>query len=290
MRLCSFIRNDRAGYGALVDNRIADISAVLGSNYPTLAELIAHSQFLEIATRAIDDAQLVAMSDLQLLPVIPAPRKIICVGLNYQDHLAETKHAPTQLPPLFSRFADSQCAHGEPIILPSVSEQLDFEAELAVVIGKAGRHVESDAALGHIAGYSCYNDGSIRDWQTHSSQFLPGKNFPRTGAFGPFLVTADEIADPQDLEIACRLNGETVQSASTSQMIHSVASLISYISRITPLGAGDVIVTGTPGGVGFTRVPPLFMKAGDVVEVVIEHVGTLRNYVAPETTLSGRAQ
>ena len=283
MRLCSYLHNGRAGYGVVADDRVIDISSVLGGSFPTLASLLAKDDFLGICTQAIGHSPELALAGIVLQAPIPNPGKIICVGLNYHDHMVETRHAPTQHPTLFARFADSQCAHGEPMLMPSVSTQFDFEAELAVIIGRSGRNILADAALDHVAGYSCYNDGSVRDWQVHTSQFLPGKNFPATGAFGPFLVTSDEIPDPQDLAISCRLNGEAVQMARTSQMIHSVAELIAYVSRITPLSPGDVIVTGTPGGVGFARVPPLFMKEGDLVEVDIEGVGLLRNHVARET-------
>lgn len=280
MRLCSFLHQGQPAYGVLIDDWISNISAVLGQTYPTLASLLAQDDFQAICTEAVGRSDAIEMADVVFQPPIPDPQKIICVGLNYQDHVVETQHAPTQHPTLFTRFADSQCGHDSLMLMPAESTQFDFEAELAVVIGKAGRNIEPEAALAHVAGYSCYNDGSIRDWQVHTTQFLPGKNFPATGAFGPFLVTSDEIPDPQALGIACRLNGETVQSACTSHMIYSVARLISYISRFTPLSPGDVIATGTPGGVGFTRMPPLFMREGDVVEVEIERVGVLRNRIA----------
>lgn len=283
MRLCSYLHSGRAGYGVVADDRVIAISSVLGDSFPTLASLLATDDFLGRCTQAMGRSPELPLADIVLQAPIPNPGKIICVGLNYHDHMVETRHAPTQHPTLFARFADSQCAHGEPMLMPSVSTQFDFEAELAVIIGRSGRNILADAALDHVAGYSCYNDGSVRDWQVHTSQFLPGKNFPATGAFGPFLVTSDEIPDPQDLAISCRLNGEAVQMARTSQMIHSVAELIAYVSRITPLSPGDVIVTGTPGGVGFARVPPLFMKEGDLVEVDIEGVGLLRNHIARET-------
>lgn len=290
MRLCSFLHAGRAGYGVVADDRVVNISSVLGDRFPTLASLLAEDNFLNICSQAINHSAGLSLADIEQQTPIPNPGKIICVGLNYHDHMVETRHAPTQHPTLFARFADSQCAHGEPMLMPSVSTQFDFEAELAVVIGRGGRNIQQDAALGHVAGYSCYNDGSVRDWQIHTSQFLPGKNFPATGAFGPYLVTADEIPDPQDLAISCRLNGDTVQAARTSQMIHSVAQLIAYISRITPLSPGDVIVTGTPGGVGFARVPPLFMKDGDLVEVEIERVGVLQNRVIGEAARAVTAQ
>lgn len=282
MRLCSYLHNERSGYGVVQDGLVFGIGSVLGQSHPTLASLLAEEDFLERCKQAISLSEGLPLSDIAFEPPIPNPGKILCVGLNYHDHMVETQHMPTQHPTLFTRFADSQCPHERPMLLPLASTQFDFEAELAVIIGRGGRNIEVDAALDHVAGYSCYNDGSIRDWQTHTSQFLPGKNFPRTGSFGPFLVTADEVPDPQALAITCRLNGVTVQAANTSQMIHSVASLIAYISRFTALSPGDVIATGTPGGVGFARVPPLFMKDGDLVEVEIERVGLLRNGVASD--------
>lgn len=286
MRLCSFIHFGASSYGVYDHGHIADIGATLAADYPTLASLLAREDFSAVALRAAaGGAPRYALGDVEFQAVIPNPAKIICVGLNYHDHMVETKHKPTEHPTLFARFADSQCGHDAPMLLPAISNEFDYEAELAVVIGKPGRNIRREDALGHVAGYSCYNDGSVRDWQVHTSQFLPGKNFPATGAFGPFLVTADEITDPQDLAIACRLNGVTVQAARTSDMIHTIADQIAYISRITPLGPGDVIATGTPGGVGFTRQPPLFIKEGDVVEIDIENIGVLRNRIVRDNSI-----
>jgi 2-keto-4-pentenoate hydratase/2-oxohepta-3-ene-1,7-dioic acid hydratase in catechol pathway len=180
------------------------------------------------------------------------------------------------------RFADTQVGDGSPIVRPAISARLDFEGELAVVIGRPGKSIAREDALAHVAGYACYNDATIRDWQHHTHQFTPGKNFPNTAAFGPWLVTADEIPDPSQLQLTTRLNGHTVQSASTADMIFSVADIIAYVSAFTPLSAGDVIATGTPGGVGVKRTPPLFMQPGDTVEVEISHLGTLRNPVVAE--------
>lgn len=282
MRLASFIDNGTEHYGMVEDGGISVLSAVLGVQYPTLADLIGQPTFIDLCKGAAGIARRVRFDDVTLLPPIPLPQKIFCVGLNYEDHRIETRHAKASHPTLFSRFADSQCAHGAAMLLPDCSDQFDYEAELAVVIGQPGRNIALDKALDHVAGYACYNDGSIRDWQVHSSQFLPGKNFPATGAFGPFLVTAEEVTDVQDLAISCRLNGQVVQSARTSAMIFGVAELIAYISSFTPLSAGDVIATGTPGGVGFTRNPALFLREGDVVEVEVEQIGLLRNHIVRE--------
>ncbi|PLP59985.1 5-carboxymethyl-2-hydroxymuconate isomerase [Mesorhizobium loti] len=282
MRLCSFVHEGRNGYGVVHGDRVIDLSKLHSGAWPTLRDLIASGNLMEVCSTALAQRGGLRLDTIVFAPVIPNPEKIFCVGLNYHDHMLETKHRPTTHPTLFSRFADSQCGHDARLVMPDVSSQFDFEAELAVIIGRPGRDIAPERALDHVIGYACYNDGSVRDWQAHTTQFLPGKNFPGTGGFGPCLVTADKVIDPQSLAITCRLNGETVQSANTSDMIHSVAGLISYISRFTPLSPGDVIATGTPGGVGFTRVPPLFMKEGDVVEVDIETIGVLRNRVVRE--------
>jgi 2-keto-4-pentenoate hydratase/2-oxohepta-3-ene-1,7-dioic acid hydratase in catechol pathway len=215
-------------------------------------------------------------------PVVPDPDKIICVGLNYRDHVAETGRTVTEKSALFARFAGSQVGHGQPMIRPRVSAEFDYKGELAVVIGAAGRHIAAADALRHVASYACYNEGSIRDWQRHTSQFLAGKTFAGTGAFGSWLVIADEIPDPSRLTLETRVNGLIVQHSTTDLMITPVPELIAYISAILPLLPGDVIVTGTPGGVGAKRNPPLWLKPGDVVEVAIGGIGVLRNPVEAE--------
>ncbi len=215
-------------------------------------------------------------------PVIPRPGAIWCVGLNYEDHRKETGRAKAAWPTLFTRFPVCLVGAGEPLVRPAASPQLDFEGELAVIIGKRGRHIPEERALEHVAGYACFNDASVRDFQSHSSQFGPGKNFHRTGAFGPWLVTADEVPDPQALEIRTRVNGEVMQESHTSLMTWSIRELIAYLSRFTPLLPGDVISTGTPSGVGVARDPQVFLKPGDVVEVEVSSVGLLRNSVVDE--------
>jgi 2-keto-4-pentenoate hydratase/2-oxohepta-3-ene-1,7-dioic acid hydratase in catechol pathway len=214
--------------------------------------------------------------------VIPNPGKIWCAGLNYGEHVQETGRQITEQPTLFLRVADSQVGHGLAIVRPPESIKLDYEGEIAVVIGKPGRRIAEADSWGHIAGYACYNDGSVRDWQVHTSQWGPGKNFWRTGGFGPWMVTADEIPAGTVMSLVTRLNGTEVQRATTAQLIHSIPRLIAYASTVAPLRAGDVIVTGTPGGVGAKRTPPLWMKAGDVVEVEVDRIGVLRNPVADE--------
>lgn len=223
-----------------------------------------------------------SQSDITWLPVIPNPDKIVCVGLNYEEHRAETGRDKTENPALFLRVAESQVGHRQPLLRPRESTHLDFEAEIALIIGKSGRRIAQRDAWNHVAGYSCYNDGSVRDWQRHTVQWTAGKNFARTGAFGPWMVTADDIAPNTVLTLSCRLNGQQMQHATTEMMIFKMPRLIEYISTFTTLAPGDVIVTGTPGGVGARRNPPLWMKPGDSVEVEIDKVGVLVNTIGED--------
>lgn len=223
-----------------------------------------------------------ARADVRLLPLIPNPTKILCVGLNYATHVAETGRDQKEFPAIFTRWADSLIADGEPLVRPPESTRFDYEGELAVVIGKGGRRIPREKALEHVAGYSVFNDGSVRDWQRHNIQFTPGKNFPGTGAFGPALVTPDELPDLGDQRVQTRINGQLVQDQPVSDMIWDVAFVIAYCSTFTTLEPGDVIASGTPGGVGDKRNPPLYMKAGDIAEISIGKVGTLTNPVIDE--------
>ena len=223
-----------------------------------------------------------SIEDIQFLPPIPNPERILCIGLNYMTHLRETGREPPAKPMVFTRFASSQVGHLRPLLRPRVSEQFDFEGELAVVIGRECHYVEPGDAMSVIAGYSCYNDGSIRDWQRHSTQFSPGKNFPRSGSFGPYLVTPDEIADIRACSLVTRLNGMEMQRAVIGDLVFDIPALIAYCSSFTSLSPGDVIVTGTTGGVGAFRKPPVWMKPGDTVEVEIAGVGTLTNSIEDE--------
>lgn len=283
MKLISFVENGRSSYGVLTGKGVVDLGRRLGGRgFATLRQLLAGNGLADAARLAASEQADFPLDVLQLAPVIPDPDKIICVGMNYRDHVAEVGRAVTEKPSLFARFAGSQVGHLQPMIKPTVSEQFDYEGEVAVVIGKAGRHISEADALSHIAGYSCYNEGSIRDWQRHTTQFLAGKTFAGTGAFGPWLVTSDEIPDPTTLTLETRLNGRTVQSTTTDKLITSIPELIAYCSTILPLLPGDVIVTGTPGGVGLKRTPPLFMKPGDTVEVEVSGIGVLRNTVIAE--------
>ena len=223
-----------------------------------------------------------ALADVVLLPVIPNPTKILCVGHNYESHRQETGRAKTDYPSIFTRFADTLVAHGQPIVRPRVSKNLDFEGELAIIVGRGGRAIAEASALEHIAGYACFNDASVRDWQWHTGQFTPGKNFPGTGALGPWLITPEEAGDLTAVRVTTRLNGDVVQDQPIGEMLFSIAQIIAYVSAFTPLSPGDVIATGTPGGVGAKRSPPLWMKAGDKVEVDIGPVGRLSNRIIDE--------
>jgi 2-keto-4-pentenoate hydratase/2-oxohepta-3-ene-1,7-dioic acid hydratase in catechol pathway len=268
-----------ASFGVVTGERIVDLRSRLSERYETLRDVIA-ADALDEARRAADGQPGDhALADIVFLPVIPHPEKILAVALNYDDHIAETGRPKTENSAWFIRVPPSQCGHRQPLLMPSVSDNFDFEGELAAIIGTGGRAIPAASALNHVAGYSCYFDGSIRDWQRHTRQITSGKNFDRTGGFGPWMVTADEVPDPQALELTTRLNGKVEQHANTGQMVFSVAQLIEYCSTWTTLVPGDVIVTGTPGGVGFKRTPPLFMKVGDEVEVEIESIGTLQHVV-----------
>jgi 2-keto-4-pentenoate hydratase/2-oxohepta-3-ene-1,7-dioic acid hydratase in catechol pathway len=249
----------------------------LSPQIATLQALLAASDGLSRAAHFAGDAPDLELADVDLLPVIPNPANIICIGLNYEEHRAESLRPVTAHPTIFLRVVDSLQAHGKPLLIPRESDQFDYEGELAVVIGRGGRRISEADAWDHIAGVSCFNDASVRDWQYHTAQFSPGKNFPFTGAFGPSLVTPDELPADRVLRLETRLNGEVMQQADTSQMIFPIPRLIAYISTFMRLAPGDVIVTGTPGGVGAKRKPPVWMRDGDVVEVEIESVGLLSN-------------
>jgi 2-keto-4-pentenoate hydratase/2-oxohepta-3-ene-1,7-dioic acid hydratase in catechol pathway len=278
MRLASYSTPKGASYGAVTDKGIVDLGRRLGNRFPDLRSLIAKNG-LEEARNAASGPADHKQSDITWLPVIPNPGKIVCVGLNYEEHRAETGRDKTENPALFLRVAESQVGHRQPILRPRESTHLDFEAEIAVIIGRPGRRISQADSWSHIAGYSCYNDGSVREWQRHTVQWTAGKNFAQTGGFGPWMVTADEIPPGTVMTLSCRLNGERMQHATTEMMIFKIPKLIEYISAFTPLEAGDVIVTGTPGGVGARRTPPLWMKPGDTVEIEIDKVGVLTNSI-----------
>ena len=285
MRFAAFRSGGQNGFAAAGrDGRFHGRTADQDGYPGDLASLVARgAEALGAAGRALLGGPEINLDAVELLPPLPAPGKIICVGLNYADHSAESGFAVPSYPTIFARFASSLIGHGAPIIRPRLSEQLDYEGEFVAVIGRGGRAIPKAAALDHVLGYSLFNDGSIRDYQTRAPQWTVGKNFDGTGAFGPTLVTADELPPgARGLRLTTRLNGRVVQDASTDDLIFDVATLVSTLSEAFTLSAGDVIVTGTPAGVGLARKPPLWMKAGDVCEVEVEGLGVLRNPVVDE--------
>ena len=282
MKFASFKINDATSWGLIDGAEAVDLGAALRDRFPDLKSAIAAGALMEAAAASAKAARH-PLKNITWLPVIPNPDKILCIGLNYETHRKETGRSEVENPTVFGRFANSQTGHLANIIRPRVSKDLDFEGELALIIGKPGRYISRASAWDHIAGYACYNEGSVRDFQRHTHQFTPGKNFPDTGAFGPWMVTPDEAGDLAPLRLQTRLNGQVVQDATISQMIFGIPQQIEYCSSFTRLEPGDVIVTGTPGGVGSRRTPPLWMKPGDVVEVEIDRIGLLRNGVADET-------
>lgn len=281
MKFASFEVNGAESWGLIDGEQAVDLGALLRDRFPDLKSAIAAGTLTELASLAGNAARY-PVASIIWLPVIPNPDKILCIGLNYENHRLETGRSEVENPTVFGRFANSQTGHLANIIRPRVSKDLDFEGELAVIIGKPGRYIARKDAWNHIAGYACYNEGSVRDFQRHTHQFTPGKNFPQTGAFGPWMVTPDEAGDLAPLRLQTRLNGQVVQEATISQMIFDIPRQIEYCSSFTRLEPGDVIVTGTPGGVGSRRTPPLWMKPGDIVEVEIDRIGLLRNGIADE--------
>jgi 2-keto-4-pentenoate hydratase/2-oxohepta-3-ene-1,7-dioic acid hydratase in catechol pathway len=280
MRYVSFSnKQGKETFGLVTEKGVIDVGARMGSLYPDLKSVIAANALSVVAKEMQDEIPDYALEGLDFLPTIPNPGKIICVGLNYENHRKETGRDKAEHPAIFVRFSDSQIGHNKAIIAPKVSDVLDYEGELAVIIGKGGRYIPKEDAFKYVAGYSCYNDATIRDWQRHTIQFTPGKNFPGTGAFGPYLVTHDEVEDFGDKGIRTILNGEIMQEAKLSDMIFDIPSIINYVSSFTPLSPGDVIATGTPGGVGFKRDPQVLMKPGDEVKIEVDGIGVLENTI-----------
>ena len=283
MKLLTFDRSGQRSYGLLrTDESIVDLGERLGARAPTLKALLALDNWQAEAGRHADGPADHRLAEVTLLPVIPDPAAIVCVGHNYEEHRIETQRAPTDHPSIFFRHPESLQGHGAPLLRPRESVQFDYEGELAVVIGKPGRRIAERDALDHVAGWACFNDGSVRDWQHHTRQFGPGKNFAHTAGFGPWLVTTDELPHDGIVSLATRVNGRVVQQARTDQLIFPIPRLIAYVSTFMTLQAGDVIATGTPGGVGVKRVPPLWLQPGDEVEVEIASVGRLSNPVVQE--------
>lgn len=285
MRWLSFERNGKATWGIVKGEGagagVVDVGAI-EAGLPDLRAAIASGRLAAIGAAAAARSIDVPLADVRYLPVITNPEKILCAGLNYRAHQEETGRGGEPFPTIFVRFAAAQVAHGEDMWRPKESDRLDFEGEIALIIGKAGRRIPKDGWREYVAGFAPYNDGSVRDWQRQTSQFTPGKNFARTGGFGPWMMTPDEIGDLDAMEITTRLNGEVMQNSRSSLLVFGFGDLLAYCSTFTELVPGDVIVTGTPGGVGSARNPPLFMKHGDRIEIEVKPIGTLVNNVVDE--------
>ena len=281
MKITSYSVKGAESYGVVTDDGIIDAKPLAGGPQ-TLRGAIAADALGIIAEAAAGKSPDHSLDEIEFLPVIPGPDKIIAIGLNYRSHVLEGGRDIPEWPMIFTRFSNSQVGHGQPMIKPKASDMFDFEGEMAVIIGKTCRHVSEADALSVIAGYSCYNDGSIRDYQRHTSQFVPGKGFYQSGAFGPWMVTSDEITDPATLTLVTRLNGEEMQRATTDDLLFNIPQLIHYLTTVTELVPGDVIVSGTTGGVGFYRDPQVFMKEGDTIEIELDKIGVLSNPIANE--------
>jgi 2-keto-4-pentenoate hydratase/2-oxohepta-3-ene-1,7-dioic acid hydratase in catechol pathway len=278
MKLASYIADGKPAFGVVTGDGVVTMTG--RSPYANVRDALAAGALAAVATSAAGARPDHKLKDVRFLPAIPDPAKILCAGINYRSHAAETGRDIPKAPSIFARFVDTLVGHEGEMIRPSVSECFDFEGELAVVIGRAARHIRPERALEHVAGYTCFVDGSVRDYQQIS--VTSGKNFPATGPLGPWIVTTDEIPDPARMMLTTRLNGTEVQHAGTDQLIHSVAEIIAFCSDFTALAPGDVIATGTPEGVGQRRNPPLWMKGGDVLEVEISGIGTLRVRIVDE--------
>ena len=283
MRLMSFTIDGRASFGLASGDGVIDAGKRLDGQFHGLRDALLAGALP--ALRRLEQTKTdYALADVDFLPVIPdAAAKLLCIGINYLPHIKEMGRERPDYPVVFVRFQDSIVGHGTALQRPIGSVQLDWEGELAVIIGKRARRVSRAQALDYVAGYACFNDGSVRDYQRHSQQFTPGKNFHASGSFGPWLVTTDEQPDPSKLRLRTRLNGEVMQDESVGELCFDVAQLVEYCSRWSQLEPGDVIVTGTPGGVGAGRKPPLWMTPGDTVEVEITGLGVLRNSIVDES-------
>lgn len=279
MKYVSFEHDHKFGYGVVVGENIVRLDTSDDAPADLKSYIEKHHSHSLDATLPKD---ILPLNAVKLLPPIPNPSKVFCVATNFHEPSREGKPDP-EYPLLFTRVAEAQTGHNSPILKPTVSEKYDFEGELTVVIGKSGHKISREKAMDHVFGYSCFNDGSVRDWQKHSTQFTPGKNFFQSAGFGPWIVCTQEISDPSALILETRVNNVVKQSISMQQMIFDIPWLISYISTFTPLIAGDVIVTGTPSGFGSTRKPQEFLVEGDQVDVTISEIGTLSNIVMQDT-------
>jgi 2-keto-4-pentenoate hydratase/2-oxohepta-3-ene-1,7-dioic acid hydratase in catechol pathway len=282
MKLCSFLHQNAMGFGPTDGTVVWDVSdRAAGTGWQDLKHMLATATLPEIAT-ASEQTQAINLSEIHFEQPIPNPEKILCVGLNYSDHAGETNIPTPDMPSIFVRFPSSQVGHLEQIVAPTVSDTFDYEGELAVVISRPVRNVSAENAMEYVAGYTIFGEHSVREWQFHSRQATPGKNFWHSGSIGPWITTSDEIPDPTKLRVVTRLNGTEMQNGGLEDLIFDIPYLISYISGFTELLPGDVISTGTPSGVGFARDPTVYLKSGDLVEVEIAPIGVLRNVVIAE--------
>jgi 2-keto-4-pentenoate hydratase/2-oxohepta-3-ene-1,7-dioic acid hydratase in catechol pathway len=280
MKLASYVTNGKPAFGVIVGDGVATMTDRLGGRYATLRDVIAAGALDELRRVAQGAQPDQKLAGLRFLPVIPNPEKIMCVGINYRSHAAEHGAEVPKAPNIFTRFVNTLVAHEGEMIRPKVSTSFDFEGELALVIGKAGRHIKAEDALSHIAGYTCFCDATVRDFTKYS--LVASKNFVGSGPLGPWIVTADEIPDPTKLTLVTRLNGAEMQRSGTDMLIHDIPAIISFCSMFTPLAPGDIIATGTPDGIGAKRNPPVWMKAGDVLEVEVDRIGVLRTRIVDE--------
>ena len=281
MKLVSYWSDSQPAVGLVHEDKIIPVSQLDPSLPNSFNHLLTDLPRLAAAGRSADTQAAVSTADLRLLPCVPQPEKIICIGLNYADHAKESGSAIPAEPVVFCKFPTALRGHGDNIVLPAASDSVDYEAELVVVMGKEAKLVDEAVAMDYVAGYTCGHDVSARDWQKHKpgGQWLCGKSFDSFAPIGPHFVSADEVSNPHDLRIQLRLNGETMQDSNTQQLIFNIPQLIAYLSQVCTLKPGDLIFTGTPPGVGAARKPPVFLKPGDVAEVEIESIGTLRNPV-----------
>ena len=278
------IRDARYRIGGLVsEGEIVDLTSLVSEENLTATQILTcfdlESGFLERANDSVENGKTIDRADVEISAPVPRPKKIICIGLNYRDHAEESGMAIPNSPVIFSKFSTCAIGHDQPVIIPPGSTETDYEAELAIVIGRRARNVKLEDAMDYVFGYTNFNDVSARDFQFADGQWQRGKSCDTFAPMGKFVATADEIADPQDLSIKLRLNGGTMQDSNTNQMIFGVADLVEFLSRYITLEPGDVIATGTPPGVGFARKPPVYLRDGDVVEVEIQGLGVLSNPV-----------
>jgi 2-keto-4-pentenoate hydratase/2-oxohepta-3-ene-1,7-dioic acid hydratase in catechol pathway len=286
MKIVSYRHDGRDSFGIVTEGDAERGRAVdgrgLDPGLPTVLDVLRAGALPRLAEYAAGREPDVNLAEVTLLPPIIGSAKVLCAGVNYAPHRDEAQFSPAEHPTIFTRFADTHVAHGAALVIPSVAKNFDFEGELLAVIGRDVYRETPEQAADAVVALSCYNDGSLRDWQFHTNQWTPGKNFPSTGGFGPWIVTTDEVGTLSEFELTTRLNDEIVQNASLRDLIFDVPMLVSYLSQFTALSAGDLLLTGTPGGVGAFREPPLWLSPGDVVSVKITRVGTLRNEVRDE--------